>query len=48
MGRTAEVGRHGEFQIELELQAGANVIVVEAVDPAGHTAYWSRIVHLKP
>lgn len=48
MGRAAEVGRNGAFQIELELQPGANVVVVEAVDAAGHTAYWSRIVHVKP
>lgn len=48
MGRPADVGPGGDFQIELALQLGANVVVVEAVDAAGHTAYWSQVVHVKP
>jgi hypothetical protein len=48
MGRPAEVDRDGQFQIELQLQPGANVLVVEVVDGASHTSYWSQVVHLKP
>ncbi len=48
MGRRAELGGDGTFHIELELQPGANVVVVEAVDAAGLTSYWSQVVHVKP
>lgn len=48
MSRPAEVERSGEFQIDLELQPGANVLVVEAVDATGRTSYWSQVVHFKP
>ena len=48
MSRPAEVERSGEFQIDLDLQPGANVLVVEAVDATGRTAYWSQVVHFKP
>jgi hypothetical protein len=48
MGRPVTFDRDGAFLVDLELRAGANVVVVEAVDAAGHTAYWSQIVHVKP
>lgn len=37
----------GRFEFDLDLQPGANVIVVEAVDAMGNTAYWSQIVNAR-
>jgi hypothetical protein len=37
----------GSFAFDLELKPGANVIVVEAVDAMGNTAYWSQIVNAR-
>jgi len=38
------VGEAGEFSHEIALTRGTNVIVVEAVDPAGNTAYASGMI----
>ena len=48
MGRAAGVDDNGRFEIEIHLQPGANVLVVEAVDHEGRTSYWSQVVALKP
>ena len=37
----------GGFEFEYALKPGANVIVVEAVDATGNTAYWSQIVNAR-
>jgi len=40
----ARTAPSGEFEIDLELTRGANVIVVESVDEAGNSAYESRMI----
>lgn len=40
----ANVAADGSFEIDLELDRGANVVVVESVDSAGNINYESRIV----
>ena len=47
-GKPAEVEADGSFARTAALKTGVNVIVVEAVDPAGNTSYQSRIVNRKP
>ena len=47
MGQRAEVNRDGSFEVEIRLKAGANVLLVEAVDPAGHSSYWSQVLRAR-
>lgn len=44
-GKKVPTTRTGEFNSIVELQDGVNVIVVEAVDPAGNVTYRSRFVN---
>jgi len=44
-GDPVPTGAAGEFICEIPLQPGANLILVEAVDPAGNSSYWSQVVH---
>jgi hypothetical protein len=46
-GRPVEVGEDGWFEHALELERGANVVVVEAVDESGNTTYRSQVIHAK-
>ncbi len=39
------VSGSGTFSHELDLQRGASIVVVEAVDPVGNTTYESRLIH---
>ncbi|HYM82455.1 MAG TPA: FecR domain-containing protein [Candidatus Limnocylindria bacterium] len=48
VGRRVDMQRDGTFETEVELEPGANVLLVEAVDAAGHSTYWSQVVHGKP
>lgn len=41
------ISRTGEFEYDLSLEPGPNVLVVEAFDPAGNVAYVSQLVHAK-
>lgn len=41
------VAEAGEFEIGLELSPGPNAIVIEAVDRAGNTSYFSRTIEAK-
>ncbi|MBI3995406.1 MAG: hypothetical protein HY349_05460 [Nitrospirae bacterium] len=47
-GKPAAVEPDGSFSQKAALKEGVNVIVVEAVDPAGNTAYQTRIINRKP
>jgi len=47
MGQRFEVNRDGSFEAEIRLKAGANVLLVEAVDPAGHSSYWSQVLRAR-
>jgi len=47
MAQRVEVNRDGSFEVEVRLKAGANVLLVEAVDPAGHSSYWSQVLRAK-
>ncbi len=47
MAQRVEVNRDGSFEAEVRLKAGANVLLVEAVDPAGHSSYWSQVLRAK-
>jgi hypothetical protein len=47
MGQKIPVSRSGAFEHKLELEAGVNVLVVEALDIAGNTAYESQLVTSK-
>jgi len=47
MAQRVEVNREGSFEAEIHLKAGANVLLVEAVDPAGHSSYWSQVLLAK-
>jgi hypothetical protein len=47
MAQRVEVNGDGSFEVEVGLKAGANVLLVEAVDPAGHSSYWSRVLLAK-
>jgi len=47
MGQRVELHRDGSFEVEIRLEAGANVLLVEAVDSAGHTFYWSKVLQAK-
>ncbi len=47
MGQRVAVNRDGSFEAEVRLKAGANVLLVEAVDPAGHSSYWSQVLRAK-
>jgi len=47
MAQPVEVNRDGSFVAEVRLKAGANVLLVEAVDQAGHSSYWSRVLRAK-
>lgn len=44
-GMQAKTQPDGTFDFELTLDPGVNVVVVEAVDETGNTAYWSQIVN---
>ena len=35
----------GEFAVDLDLRDGYNILVVQAIDPAGNTAFVTREVH---
>jgi hypothetical protein len=47
-GKAVALAGDGEFSYLTPLKEGANVIVIEAVDAAGNTAYRTRIVNRKP
>jgi ferric-dicitrate binding protein FerR (iron transport regulator) len=47
MGQRVELHPDGSFTAEILLEAGANVILVEAVDPAGHSSYWSQVLRAR-
>ncbi len=47
-GKPVTVEADGSFSQKAPLKEGVNVIVVEAVDPAGNTAYETRIINRKP
>jgi hypothetical protein len=47
VNRPTDVTRTGEFERVVRLERGVNVVVVEAVDAAGNTAYQSQLVHAK-
>ncbi|TMQ65415.1 MAG: FecR domain-containing protein [Candidatus Eisenbacteria bacterium] len=47
MGQRLQVNLDGSFQVEVRLKAGANLLLVEAVDPAGHSSYWSQVLRAK-
>lgn len=47
MAQRVDVNRDGSFEVEVRLKAGANVLLVEAVDPAGHSSYWSQVLRAK-
>lgn len=47
-GKAVTLAADGGFSLLAPLKEGANVIVVEAVDAAGNTAYETRIVNRKP
>jgi len=47
MGQRVEVNRDGSFRVEVRLNAGANVLLVEAVDPSGLSSYWSQVLRAK-
>ncbi len=42
-----ETSEAGRFEHDLKLQPGPNVVVVQAIDPAGNMTYSSEIVHAK-
>ncbi len=46
-GRPARVNQDGTFTLDLVLEEGDNVIVVEATDEVGNTARLERVVHLR-
>ncbi len=46
-GQRVAIRGTGEFEHDLQLQHGINLIVVEAVDRAGNVTYRSRMVHGK-
>lgn len=41
------VARTGEFECQVRLRSGINMIVIEAIDAAGNSSYESRYVHAK-
>ncbi len=43
--QSASVDLHGAFQLRLLLERGLNVVVVEAIDPAGNVSYHSELVN---
>ena len=47
MAQRVEVNRDGSFEVEVRLKPGANLLLVEAVDPAGHSSYWSQVLRAK-
>ena len=46
-GMPVKIDERGEFEHNLFLQRGFNVIVVEAVDKVGNVAYFSRVVNVE-
>lgn len=44
-GERVPTGPAGEFAREIPLRPGVNLILVEAVDPAGNSSYFSKVVH---
>ena len=44
-GDPVPTGAAGEFTHEIPLRPGANLILVEAVDQAGNSSYFSQVVH---
>lgn len=46
-GHRVQVDAGGRFQHELRLDRGANVILVEAIDPAGNPSYRSQVVEAR-
>jgi len=46
-GQRVQVNRDGSFEVEVRLKVGANLLLVEAVDPAGHSSYWSQVLRAK-
>ena len=47
MGQRLQVNRDGSFESEVRLKNGANLLLVEAVDPAGHSSYWSQVLRAR-
>jgi hypothetical protein len=47
-GERVTLESDGAFKTVLDLGPGANLVVVEAVDAAGHSTYWSKVVYAKP
>jgi hypothetical protein len=48
MGEPVQTTENGEFDFNLKLQPGINVVVVEAMDKAGNVKYLSQLVNRKP
>jgi len=46
-GQRVQVNRDGSFEVEVRLKVGANLLLVEAVDPAGHSSYWSQVLRAR-
>lgn len=47
-GTAVRVNKDGSFSTKAPLKMGANLVVVESVDPAGNTTYKSQVIHRKP
>jgi hypothetical protein len=45
--RPVDVDGQGQFEHELSLDRGANMVVVEAVDGSGNTTYRSQLIHAR-
>ncbi len=46
-GERVPTNEAGEFEFDLQLRAGINLVVVQAVDPAGNVSFRSQMVNLK-
>ena len=48
MGRPAEASSDGRFQLEVTLEPGANIVLVEAVAVGGRNVHSTHVIHAKP
>ena len=46
-GERVPTNEAGEFEYDLQLRPGINLVVVQAVDPAGNVSFRSQMVNLK-
>jgi len=46
-GERVPTNESGEFEYDLQLRPGINLVVVQSVDPAGNVSFRSQMVNLK-